>query len=139
MQFKTVQEYWDHLRHILAQKGFVSESHKIQLSPISKRKRVEGVITADNITFQDGATLRFLESVAIENDVVEFLEYSYHFENTERYFRYDKDPKRARGLAHPECHLHVSGHNDIRYVTHETNFTEVFDFIIACFYSGQSN
>lgn len=63
MQFKTVQAYWDHLRHILAQKGFVSESHKIQLSPISKRKRIEGVITADDITFQDGATLRFLENV----------------------------------------------------------------------------
>jgi hypothetical protein len=134
MQFRTVEAYREYLRHIVAKSGFPTESHNIRRIPISKDIRTEGLIRTDSIIFRDGAFLRFEEKINIDSGTVKRLSYAYHFERATYYFRYDKDPLRARGLAHAENHLHVSGHDDIRYLTHEMNFEEVFEFILATFY-----
>jgi hypothetical protein len=138
IQFRTVEAYRDYLRHIVSKSGFPGESHKIRRIPISKNIRAEGLIRTDSIVFRDGAFLRFEEKINIDSGAVKRLAYAYHYENSTYYFRYDKDKLRARGLAHAECHLHVSGHEDIRYLTHETHFEEVFEFILATFYPSSS-
>src|SRR5687767_12731920 len=103
--FRTVDEYRNHLRHIVSKSGFLSEAYKIKVSQASKNKRA-GLIFTEGITFQDGAFLKFEEKIEIDAGNLNRLKSSYHFERGTYYFRYDKDKLRARGLAHAENHLH---------------------------------
>jgi len=118
MPFKSVQDYSGHLRSVLSVRGFPAEIHKVKLFPISKRKRDEGLIRAANIALQDRAKLWFEVTVEIEAGIARILKFPYGFQNSKISFRYEKDPKRARGLAYHECYLHVSGHDNIRYPIH---------------------
>lgn len=132
MSFRNVQEYYRQVCSLVARKNLQGELHKISYIPNSRDR---GTVRGDYVTFSDGGTLRFSEKVSISTDREVVREnYSYHFERDGSYFRYDKDTLRAEPYVHAECHLHVNG-EEPRFITHETGFEEVLEFIWACFYN----
>ena len=86
------------------------------------------------ISFQDGATLMFRETVRIEQGTITREEYSFKYRCGNRgfpgEFRYEKDPTRECGIQHPLKHLQVTG-SKLRFPTHETTFEEILEFISA--------
>lgn len=132
MPFRNIRDYYNYVTNLVARKNLQSEVHKIRLRPYTKSR---ATIRADEITFADGGALRFSETVFI-NDRREVIyeHYSYQFRhNDDSFFRYDKDSQRKQPYIHAECHLHVDA-EEPRYITHETSFEEVLEFIWACFY-----
>jgi hypothetical protein len=110
------------------------------------RNKWKGAISGE-IFFPKGGKLRINEQVEINpsTDRVNILKYSYSYigeykGNSNFFFRYEMDTAAAyhqdgtKRIYHPEFHLHANDH-DMRYMTHKTSFTEVLDFILACFYS----
>lgn len=128
----TVEQYREDMRHLVRLHGYEAEAWKLTSFNHSKQKRALGLLLAESLFFEDGGILRFQEQFEISDGVVLRYKYSYGYKNAEREFRYDKDPLAANDHNHPLCHLHVSGHDDVRYRTHETSFQEVFEFILAC-------
>ena len=136
MLFKTIQQYFSHVKGKVARSGQTNDWHSIKFRP---RNRTEGLIRANPpLSFHDGATLKFFEEIRI-NDDRNILRpyYSYQYKRQDEflyYFRYDRDPRRAVPIIHEECHLHAN-QEEPRFITHATSFEEVFDFIIGSFYS----
>jgi len=91
------------------------------------------------LVFPHGATLIFYEMYEVDDDAnVKRLEYTFKYTSETLHFRYDKDP-RPDVVKYPEhalCHLQVNVDTP-RYITHETNFVEILDFIIASFKKGK--
>jgi hypothetical protein len=132
MAFNNLQDYHGFIVSHVARHGLVSELHKIQL--IIRGNRYKGAVRGE-LTFSDSAKLSFIESIELDAGEIRRLKYSFHYTyGQHQFFRYDKDPVAANPPVHAECHLHVNDENGPRYITHETNFSEVFDFIIAHFY-----
>jgi len=132
MNYRTLKDYYDSVVYLVAVNGLTSELHRIRFSP--KSPTVGYLRSEPLITFADGATLRFHEELQLENRQVQRLGYAFHYERQGYFFRYDKDLKRAKPYCHHETHLHANQEN-IRFITHETSFEEVFTFIMKCFYS----
>jgi hypothetical protein len=135
MRFRTITEYYAHVRSKVARSGYSNDWNAIKVKTESKTK---GFIQAVVLRFIDGATLRFFEEIELDdNGTVHQPGYSYHYECLENnslfYFRYDRDPLHIVPISHEECHLHVN-RKEPRFKTHTTSFDEVFDFILACFY-----
>jgi hypothetical protein len=133
MPFKDVAEYGEYVRNKVARSGFPGEVNKIKLLTLSKNKRQGFVRSVGNLVFPDGATLSFNEEIEIGANTLSRIRYSFHYSKGDYYFRYDKDPDSVRPFDHALCHLHVMQEAP-RYITHDTSFEEVFDFIMACFY-----
>jgi hypothetical protein len=128
---RDVQEYYAHVINLVAVSGLSNEWHKIKLRSINK---TTGYIrTIDDIQLTDGAVIHFVETILIQNQVVQHPKYSYQFARDTFYFRYDRDPDVIRYPEHAECHLHVN-QTAPRYITHVTNFEEFFAFVKASFY-----
>lgn len=135
MRFRTITEYYAHVKNKVARSGYSNNWNAIKLKTKSK---TQGTIRAENLQFIDGAILRFSEKIEIDdNGVVHCPIYSYHYECLENgspfFFRYDCDPLHIVPISHEEYHLHVN-RKEPRFKTHATSFGEVFDFILACFY-----
>jgi len=124
MPFDDVKAYHTYIRGIANKADLIAESYKIKINPKS------GHISAEGFAFDDGGILSFFELVQVQSREIYRLEYAYDYQKNGFFFRYEKDPKRAKGFIHPECHLHVNGHDEIRYLTHEVSFEEVFYFIV---------
>lgn len=127
----TIEQYREDLRQLVHLHGYEAEAKKITSFDHSKHKRVLGLLLADSLFLGDGGILKFQEQIEIVDGKVIRYKYSYGYTSADREFRYDKDPIAANDLDHPLCHLHVSGHANIRYRTHESTFSEVFEFILA--------
>jgi hypothetical protein len=140
-RFRTIKEYFEHVRGLVINSHLVANWHEIAFHP---NNRTAGFVRCNQpLVFEDEATLRFIEDIAIDTYSwqIERAHYSYHYEqNSGYYFRYERDQSRARkadgtlDVAHPELHIHVSNEAP-RYMTHKTSFEEVFKFIQACFYT----
>ncbi|SRR5258706_3703827 len=128
--FRRIANYYDHVRSIVAKRNMVHASRKILLD---RESLYSGDVTCDHLEFPSGAILKFYENVTIHDGEIYRLQYSFQYKRPDGYyFRYDKDPNRARMPDHAECHLHVNN-EEPRYITHETNFEEIFTFVMACF------
>lgn len=132
MHFRNLREYHDYLIKLIASNGLHSDVHRVKYALGTRNK--SSISSEPHLTFSDGATLRFIEVVELDDRSIKRLKYSYHFERNGYFFRYDKDPDRARPYCHHETHLHANQEN-VRFITHETSFEEVFKFIMTCFYS----
>lgn len=143
MSRSRVRDYFEEVKSIVTRSGCSNDWHALKFLP---EDADQGMVYADSLEFSDGATLRFIEDIAIGSDgSVERSHYGYHYESSQDgatfFFRYDRDPVRAQLPEHPECHLHVnclcdSRGEELRFGTHPTSFAEVFKFIHVCFYSG---
>lgn len=135
MTLTTIADYFVHIRKKpIAHR--VENAYTIRLVNHRKSKRIGTIHTKEGypLVFTDGATLRFTETIEIIDSQVHPLRYSYHYQRGDYFFRYDKDPDHARYPDHAECHLHANN-EEPRFMTHQTSFEEVFDFIIVCFYT----
>lgn len=134
MPFKTIQQYFSHVKGKSARSGYTNDWHAIKFLPSS---RTTGVIRAKPLSFRDGATLEFFEEIVIgSHGGIVRPSYSYQYTQTKGepfYFRYDRDPHHVTPVIHEECHLHAN-QEEPRFITHATGFEEIFDFIIAYFY-----
>jgi len=131
-RYRSLAEYHRAIRHLIAEHDLPSEVYKVKIV-IDARLRDRGDIFADAIVFQNGATLRFQETVELDGGYIRRVAYSYGYKLGATAFRYERDPERAEPYTHSLCHLHVN-ESEIRYPTHETSFEEVFKFILANFY-----
>jgi len=134
VKFKDIRKYHFHVRHRAAASGCTDDWNSINYTAASRKK---GTVWAMPLKFRDGSSLRFEEEILIDDDgLAHRPSYAYHYEGPESHFhfRYDRDPEHHRAVVHEECHLHVI-QKEPRFKTHATNFDEVFDFIVACFYS----
>ena len=134
MNFKIIRDYYDYVSNLVAKSDLQSELHKITYLPQTKHK---GIVSARNLTFNDGGLFRFIEEIQIDGNTLSRIKYSYHFERDAMFFRYDKDPDNVTPFSHAECHLHALA-EEPRYITHETNFEEVFNFVLACYYADST-
>ncbi len=131
--FRTINEYHDYVKNLVGRSGCSDDWSSIKFKA---EDRHSGMVKADLLTLKDGSTLRFAEDLVIgstgdmERPLYSY-EYRYGTDNA-LYFRYDRDPKRAKPVVHEECHLHVNAENP-RFKTHAASFEEVFAFIVACF------
>jgi hypothetical protein len=138
MPFRDIGEYHRSVVSKVATSGMDSlllGLHQIKLS-VDERYKDTGLIFAEQLIFPDNATLRVAERVNV-TQIGEVVRLSYSFQyirDNGYYFRYDKDPDAANPPHHAESHLHVI-QEEPRYITHSTSFDEVFDFIVACFYT----
>ncbi len=125
MSFKTIQEYYAHIKGKVARSGCSDNWNAVKLSPSGRKN---GIVLAFPLQFRDGAVLRFYETVVIDKDGNVFLPtYSYHYERSDYFFRYDRDPLYRKPVIHEECHLHAN-QKEPRFKTHATNFDEVFGY-----------
>ncbi|MBC7813859.1 MAG: hypothetical protein H7175_22075 [Burkholderiales bacterium] len=133
MSLRLLRSYHDEIIRLVAIQGLMGEVHRIKYQP---QPDSSALIKSESphITFSDGAYLRFAELVVAEGRSIKRLKYSYHYEREGYFFRYDKDLERARPYCHHETHLHANQEN-VRFITHETSFEEVFNFIMKCFYA----
>src|SRR5438132_1185566 len=132
-KFRRITDYYDHIRHVVAKQNMIMASRKILLyqeSPYS------GDISCKRLDFPNGAKLEFYENVTIQQGEIYRIQYSFQYIKTDGYyFRYDKAPDRARMPDHAESHLHAN-QEEPRFITHSTDFEEIFAFIMACFHSA---
>lgn len=133
-----IEQYRQYLRRVVNLHGLHTESSKIKSVVTDKKRKQAGLISAEKINFADGATFDFGETVEIVEGEVIRKKYVYRYLNKDGEFRYDKDSKVIR-KDHPECHLHVSGHDNIRFKTRDISFEEVFILIMACYYQVEVN
>jgi hypothetical protein len=132
--FESVREYHAYLRSIVAQANLIEQSFAIQLKEYGKKKAPEIFVDGTKFIFQDRAFLRCYESLRMEKGVVIRERYAYHYERPDGfYFRYDKDPLRAQPIIHERLHLHVNAESP-RFPTHETDFEQIFRFILAVYH-----
>ncbi len=135
MAYADVFEYGDNLRQIAARSGLPSEVGKITVLVRDRKRATQALVIVDHIRFRNGATIYAEEDISIVSGQIIRHLYSYHFQNGSFFSRYDKDPEAAQGreYAHAACHLHVSGSSqeNMRYISHETSFEQVFRFILA--------
>jgi len=137
MRFRTITEYYAHIKGKVARSGYSDDWNAIKVKTESKTR---GIVQAVALEFTDGATLRFFEEIELDgNGTVHRLSYSHHYECLEDgspfFFRYDRDPLHIVPISHEEYHLHVN-RKEPRFKTHATSFDEVVDFILACFYEA---
>jgi hypothetical protein len=133
---RTIQDYHTHVRQRVARSGKSDDWNAVRIIPVG---RAEGAIRGE-LQFNDGAVLRFTENIVIDaTGTIDRPIYSYQYQRVDNnisfYFRYDRDPERAKPVIHEECHLHVN-EEGLRFKTHVTAFDEVFDFIVASFYAS---
>ena len=132
--FKTVREYYSHVKGIVARSGCTDDWNTVRIVPFTGKT---GVVRASPLRFRDGAVLRFSEEIILDNSGNVFRpNYSYHYERTGYFFRYDRDPLYKKPVVHEEYHLHVN-QKEPRFKTHAASFEEVFDFITAYFYNRE--
>ncbi len=130
MAVRHVRDYLMAVRAIVNQYNMVQQAYAID-------KDGDVIETIRDFVFQqDGAKLKFYETIFVDNGRIERLDYSYEYTRQDGYyFRYDKDPKnpKVHRYSHNVCHLHANS-TEPRFITHETSFEEIFKFILACYY-----
>lgn len=126
---RTLKAYFQHVRGIVIRAGLYQGAYAIQLNA---ETNFRGIIYVDSgVVVPNGGVLRFIERVEIADGDIQRLEYSYAYTHPNGfYFRYDKDPDRARLPAHPLTHLHARAEQP-RFPTHETRLDELIPFIQA--------
>lgn len=133
MRANSIADYYASIVSQIAASNIVPDLYnRIKYAASSKEAGI--IRTNPELVFRDGARLRFTADIRIVDGEVKQINYSFGYHYEEEYFRYDKDPEREAYPSHALCHLQVNK-DDPRYITHETNFAEVFRFIQACFYS----
>lgn len=128
--FRNLRDYFLHLRRIVSQNGLTQQAYALSLVSIAPN-RADILIDRQKFVFPNGATLHGYENVIIADGSIKRLGYSYHYQQPDGfYFRYDKDPDRARLPAHSLTHLHARDDKP-RFPTHETGIDELIPFIQA--------
>lgn len=138
----SINKYLTRIKLMVYQSGHCKTNPPIKIIPHSTIPNT-WVIGARYITFKDGGIMQFQEVVKFDKaGDIERLEYAIGYAtspNVKDGFLYEKDPKGMIPIVHEECHLHVEGvlakDKRIRFRTHETNFEEVFAFVVAVYYS----
>ncbi|PJF24819.1 MAG: hypothetical protein CUN53_15925 [Phototrophicales bacterium] len=132
--FRSFREYHAYLRSIVSQATLTKLSFAIRVEESGKKSTAEIFVDGSRFVFDDGAALRCYELVRIENGVIIRDRYAYHYQRPDGfYFRYDNDPLRAQPNVHECLHLHVNAESP-RFPTHETDFEQIFQFILAVYY-----
>lgn len=138
--FHSIVEYFRHVQNKINSNSSYFRAWPI--AKIDKYDRMSGLIFIDSIEFISNefaadARFRFQEDVTIEDGIVIRRSYAYEYYWSENgvplYFRYERDPERARPFVHEELHLHAN-RDAPRFITHATSFDQVFDFILHNFY-----
>jgi hypothetical protein len=128
--FGNLRDYFLHLRRVVSQNGLTQQVYALRLISIASN-RADIIIDRQKFVFPNGATLHGYENVIFANGEIRRLGYSYAYTHPDGfYFRYDKDPDRARLPAHPLTHLHARA-EEPRFPTHETCLDELIPFIQA--------
>ncbi len=138
--FRDLADYQAHLKNLVA----VSQTSNdwTAIKRVQKHRNAGTLFAKPFLRFNDGAIMYFNEEVILEQNRLERIEYSYHYErfdtdgHSQFYFRYDRDPQAAKPVVHEECHLHVN-QKEPRFKTHATSFEEVFEFIVAGYYQDR--
>lgn len=135
----TWSDYKSHVRALLTQLGrqkiIVGDPClSFKDSPFLPKNTGGSVFLKPGLRFSDGAWLRVLEEIRIENDLVLRDSYCYHYERSEGYFfRYEREPTDDLTWK-PEYHMHVCldlPHFDAPDMTLE----RVIELIVINFYT----
>jgi hypothetical protein len=133
MKAAEIRPYYNHLKSIVSVKQVTNHEYAVTHTPLPDGLSYYIRTRESNpLTFIDGATLRFREQLVLVNKQIQRIAYSYHYESSDSFFRYDKDPK-VVNPTHALCHLHAY-REEPRFPTHETSLEEVFQFILAVYY-----
>jgi len=139
MSAHAINAYLTQIRKTVESKGrvFIVEAHKLRPLGFGQGDALIRTQPSAPLQFPDGGYMEVEEFIHIDSTgEVKRKAYSFHYVrgDQEYYFRYDKDPGAAQPLVHAICHLHVNDDNP-RYISHETCFEEVFEFIWENFYA----
>jgi hypothetical protein len=135
--FRDLADYQAHLKNLVAVSQTSNDWTAIKRTQTSRKEAT--IFAWPFLRFNDGSIMYFNEGVILEQNRIERLKYSYHYERFDAkgqslfYFRYDRDSQAAEPVIHAECHLHVN-QKEPRFKTHVTSFEEVFEFIVAYYY-----
>ena len=140
MAYKSIMDHFDKIRARVIASNLADN---IDLHPRAREDdKWRGGIFG-TITFRNGGELQLKEEARMDRMTKDIDVQKYAYEYTGEggfYFRYEMDTEASRNkdgtnrTNHPEFHLHVNS-EEPRYMTHKTSFIEVFDFVVACFYS----
>lgn len=126
---KPVESIYKDLRTKIFRWGnkYIYPAHTIKLNSTHP---AETRIESDDFRLPNGGNIRFFISFTENNGEAIISSYSYHYTSEDgNYIRYEKDPKRADGMAHPLYHAHLNS-NSPRYPTEHIDFLDFLEFII---------
>lgn len=146
---KIVRDYFQRFAGLLDRSSIVQDRSELRLRVESRQVSAGSLTRAwdqpNGIRFVDGSCLSFIENLAIENDRLVKIGYTYRFTSRDGgfTFRYDKDGRfgnrdvrqtpDGREEWHPLNHLHFQNREEPRYKTHEATLEEILTFIRLCF------
>jgi hypothetical protein len=133
MKSSDIRPYYNYIKSFIANKNVRNHEYAVTYAPLPDGLSYY-IRTRENnpLKFIDGASLRFREQITIVDRQVQRIAYSYHYERSDTFFRYDKDPK-VVNPAHALCHLHAHQEEPC-FPSHEASLENVFQFILAVYY-----